>query len=371
MNLERKNSLSYAQTGIDRNIRQKSQKGIQEALSTSARRYKLGRPIELPFGRIFPVSKESPQYYDQQIEGVGTKTLLAELIGKYDTIGMDAVAMAVNDVLRSGAQPLLLSDALHISKSNPTVVRAILEGISEGVKESGCILASGETGDVGEILHNPIAPTGLPFDLLVSCLGIVGKKQIIDGHISEGDHVIGLESSGIHSNGLTLARKVLLKRWGGIYEPYEQPGNLHHTLISELLEPTRIYAHALELLRKNEVKVKAAIHITGDGIAKFRRLLKFQRRSNLGFNLNLQKEPREIFTLIAQSAKQTGTPISIAEMFRTFNMGVGFAIVLSPEDSSRAIDILNNEYGAENIGSVTSNGKIRVQSHYSHGMIQL
>ncbi len=187
--------------------------------------------------------------------------------------------MAVNDVIRSGATPVLLSDALHIFRSDSQVVRSILQGVMRGAEVSDCVLASGETGDVADILHQPIGSSSTPFDLFVSALGIVKRDQIVFGEIRPGDVVIGLESSGIHSNGLSLARRLLISKWGGLYElddsPPELAGKKPTTVGEELLRPTRIYVRPFREAQRRST-IKAAIHITGDGYSKFRRILDFQ-----------------------------------------------------------------------------------------------
>jgi len=321
--------------------------------------------VKLPFSSLFPASASRNFFYDLQIEGVGTKTLLAELVGKYDKIGIDGVAMTVNDVIRSGAEPILVSDAIHISKSKPRILDSLVSGVRSGAEKAGCTLASGETGDVSEILHRAISRDSMPFDLFVSCLGIVQKNEIILGHISKGNHIIGLESSGIHSNGLTMARKVLLKKWGGMYEPYDVPPTIGRPVIEELLEPTRIYVKALNKLKKEGLRPSAALHVTGDGLAKFWRLLSWQSNSfDLGLKLKMSRKP-PIFELIREVAKRLGKPISLVEMFKTFNMGIGFAFVFSSKESERALDSLNNEFKSEKIGSVSGGRKISIESPFA------
>jgi phosphoribosylformylglycinamidine cyclo-ligase len=365
-------SLTYAKVGIDRKTRQKSQTGIQTALRNEAKKYRYGKPLDLPFGKLFPITQSPGHYFDFQIEGVGTKTLLAELSRSYDTIGIDGVAMVVNDILRSGSNPILLNDGIHIARSDPEVLNSLISGVRKGSEIAECTLASGETGDVSEILHNPLAEESLPFDLFVSCFGVVEREHAIKGQIVRGDSVIGLESSGIHSNGITMARRVLLKKWGGLYDLYDKPDGLERPLIRELLEPTRIYAKAIKELRQENIGIKAAVHITGDGLAKFWRLLRIQRhgKSNLGLKLTLSEKP-SIFQLVLDAARKKGTPIPVVEMFKTFNMGIGFAIVVSPRDAGRAIDSLNNECRAQNIGFVSSDGKISVKSRFSEDPILL
>jgi len=313
--------------------------------------------MSLPFGLIFPQNEKAESFLDFQIEGVGTKTLVAEFAKKYDTIGQDAVAMAVNDVIRSGATPVLLSDALHISHSDRRIVRSILKGVMTGADISDCVLASGETGDVGEILHQSLSPKSTPFDLFVSALGIVDKDRIVHGEINRGDIVIGLESSGIHSNGISLARRLLLKRWGGLYELDDTPLELGKgtSVGEELLRPTRIYAKPLrEALRSSHIK--AAIHITGDGFSKFRRILDFQLKnpSRLGFEFDSLGESPPIFKLIEGAASRIGSGISKEEMFRTFNMGYGFAVIVSKEDEKSVLDSFNRYRLGRTIGRVTS-----------------
>ena len=172
---ETQKRLTYASTGVNRSSREKSRDDIASRLFRDSVRYPFGKPVRLPFGLVYPAKTPSGTYYDLQIEGVGTKTLLAELTGNYDTVGIDAVAMAVNDVISSGARPMLLSDAIHISKSDK--VGSLIRGVRAGAKTSGCILASGETGNVAELLHNEINKSSPPFDLMVSCLGIAKKSD--------------------------------------------------------------------------------------------------------------------------------------------------------------------------------------------------
>ncbi|MHB8566693.1 MAG: phosphoribosylformylglycinamidine cyclo-ligase [Nitrososphaerales archaeon] len=347
--------LSYASAGVDREKRVRSRRSVFAVVSKLMGSYGLGEPLSLPFGTIFPAGYESKTYFDFQIEGVGTKTLLAELAGQFDTIGIDAVAMAVNDTIRSGAKPILVSDALHIGETRSLQIETILRGVAEAAEEAGCIIASGETGNVAEILHMPLNQTSMPFDLFVSALGIVDKKDIISGRVSQGDAIIGIESSGIHSNGLSLARKLLIKKWGGAFDAFSRPEGLDSSLIEELMKPTRIYVKPLSAFLKCS-KVKAAIHITGDGFSKFNRLLEFQKGAGFVFDSLGPLPP--IFDLIQRCAKKMKTPISSQEMFRTFNMGYGFGVVVSKKDEDAAIDSFNRYFPAKRIGRVTDNGNV-------------
>ena len=367
--------LTYASVGVDRKSREKSRKTIAETLEEDVGHYRNGHPLKLPFNTLFPVSKGSSNYLDLQIEGIGTKTLVAELARRYDTIGIDAVAMVVNDVLRSGALPVLISDGIHISESEKKIVNDLIAGVRTAARESECVLSSGETGDVPEILHERKEEGGMPFDMMASCLGIAHRDEVISGKIGHGDQIIGLASSGIHSNGLTLARKVLLKPWGGKFDLWATPNPLKRPLANELLEPTRIYARPLKAVRRI-VEVKSAIHITGDGFGKFRRLLDWQKTSrrrsaNFGFRFALKRDPPEIFSLLMETSRSMGSPIPIAEMFRTFNMGFGFAIVVPKGPVDDALGILNKYCPAEVIGTVSEDGLISVSTGMSPKAVQL
>jgi phosphoribosylformylglycinamidine cyclo-ligase len=367
MNIRRaiQKRLTYASTGVNRHLREKSRDEIASRLFHDSIRYPLGKPVRLPFGLVYPAKAPIGTFYDLQIEGVGTKTLLAEFTGNYETIGIDAVAMAVNDVIRSGARPMLLSDAIHIAKSDRKV-GSLIRGVRVGAKTSGCILASGETGNVAELLHGEMTKSSPPFDMMVSCLGIAKRSELVMGDISAGDSIIGLRSSGIHSNGLTLARKVLLKPWGGEYDPWFKPSVIRRAVVEELLEPTTIYADAIANVQ-NASEVKAAIHITGDGFAKFRRLLVWQRRfkqsgMRFGFKFEGLRRMPSVFRLIYETAKSRRTPISMPEMFRTFNMGYGFAIIVAKNEADKALESLNKHGRAERIGQVSVDGQISVST---------
>ena len=355
-------NLSYCKVGIDRKVRERSRSSIRSRIAASSRSYSFGPVIQLPFGTLFPSPERPETYFDLQLEGVGTKTLLAELAGNYSTIGRDAVAMAVNDVVRSGASPVLLSDAIHIAKTDPEKVDELVSSVAAGAKEAGCVLASGETGDVADLLHPPIGREAPPFDLFVSCMGTVTRSKIIRGKVSPGDRILGLPSSGIHSNGLSLARRVLLKPWGGKFYPTDVPDNWDHSILEELLVPTKIYAMDLETISQ-KVAVKAAVHITGDGFSKFHRLLDWpENNQRVGFAFALDKQPPPIFELIEKMAKAMNHPITMKEMYRTFNMGYGFALVVSEEDAEEAIAVLKRKSMVEDIGFVSEAGKVALKA---------
>ena len=345
---------TYTDAGVDREQRHESKKAL-DILHSTYRFSRFGPVMHLPYSNIFQLTPE--KWLDLTIEGVGTKVLIAQLISKYDTIGVDAVAMAVNDVIRSGATPLAISDNIHAQASNPDLVKPWLEGITDGASQSECPVVSGEIGDVAEIING--ISEGAGFDMVVASIGQVSKDKIISGYgIKPNDVIIGLPSSGLHSNGITLARKILLKQWGGKYLPNDHPEGLSQEVALEILEPTKIYVKSFLRLSES-VKIKGAVHITGDAYLKFNNLAKFSL--GIGFSFDNFK-PQPIFELIQEAAKDYCLDITDEEMFRTFNMGWGFGIIVAKEDRDDALDVLAKT-GAqpEQIGKVTAKPEITVQ----------
>jgi len=336
--------LTYAKAGVDRELRAKAKTALQ-TLKQTYRFSAYGEIIKLPYGNIFPIGD---RYLDLVIEGVGTKVLLAQLANKYDTIGIDGVAVAANDVIRSGARPLAIADNIHAEVSDPALVKEWMKGIVKGATEAECIVAGGEIGDVAEIIEG--LAEGKGFDMVFACVGELEKEKIIFGNtIKPKDVVIGFRSSGVHTNGITLARKALFKQWGGKYEPDGIPEGLNRELVFEVLEPTKIYAKPL-LKAAEEHQIKAAVHITGDAYLKFNRLMNFSKRIGFTFN-NFQ--PQAIFRLI----QKTGN-ITDEEMLKTFNMGWGFAIIVDRKELDEVLDCLEQcGTEAEQIGVVTDVGK--------------
>jgi len=347
-------NFTYANAGVNREQRHESKKALK-ALEQTYKHSRCGAVIHLPYSNIFPYTKNT--YLDLTIEGVGTKVLIAQLAEKFDSIGIDAVAMAVNDVIRSGATPLAISDNIHAQASNPELVKAWLEGIAKGADESECPVVSGEIGDVAEIIKGTAEGTG--FDMVVAAIGQVAKPDIITGkNIKAGDSIIGLRSSGLHSNGISLARKILFKQWGGKYEIHAVPTGLNMEIGLEALEPTKIYVKPF-LKAAKAAKVKAAVHITGDAYLKFNNLNRFSQ--GIGFEFNNFK-PQPIFGLIQKTAQQLGLTITDEEMFKTFNMGWGFAIIVDKTDTDKALDALEKAKAEpEVIGKVTGTPQVTIR----------
>ncbi len=347
--IETSKNLSYASTGVDRDLRAKAKSALR-LLDRTYKHSTYGPILRLPYGNVIPVGD---RYLDLVIEGVGTKVLLAQLAEKHDTIGIDAVAMAVNDVIRSGANPLALADNIHAVSSSPVLVKEWIKGVLRGAEESGCVVVGGEIGDVAEVIQGVGNDHG--FDMVVACIGEVDGPDVILGNtIKPGDVVVGLRSSGLHSNGISLARRVLFKEWGGRFDPYEIPAVLDREVIYEALEPTRIYVKDLNRVMRERL-VKGAVHITGDAYLKFERLMAFSKGTGFRFT---NFKPHPIFDLIQETAEEYGG-ISDEEMLKAFNMGWGFAIVVDKLAEDAVLEILEKGgVEADVIGSVTSEEEI-------------
>jgi phosphoribosylformylglycinamidine cyclo-ligase len=254
-------------------------------------------------------------------DGVGTKVLIAQMLNKYSTIGIDCIAMNVNDLICVGAKPIAFLDYIALEKMNERIIKEIIVGLKKGAIESNVQIIGGETAIMGNVINGI---NGNGFDLIGFCIGIVNKNQIITGEkMKPGDMIIGLESSGIHSNGLTLARKALLENY--------TDKKTRIGILNELLKPTRIYVKpVLEVIK--HCKVSGLAHITGGAFSKLRRI---GERAGVGFYLHNLLKPQRIFKLIQKKGN-----IPIREMYRTFNMGNGFLLILSPSECNKALNLL-------------------------------
>ncbi|HSC70310.1 MAG TPA: phosphoribosylformylglycinamidine cyclo-ligase [Candidatus Methylomirabilis sp.] len=260
-------------------------------------------------------------------DGVGTKLLVAQMLDKYDTIGIDCVAMNVNDILCVGAEPLCMLDYLAVQEADPDLLEQIGKGLHEGARQANISIPGGEIAQVREIIKGEREGRG--FDLAGACIGLVPTNRILVGQdIQPGDAVIGLRSSGIHSNGLTLAREVFFKK--ATYRPDRYIAELGRTIGEELLMPTRIYVREiLELLRAG-LEIRALAHITSDGFLNLARV-----RAKVGYVLEVLPDPQPIFTLLQHIGR-----VSDEEMFAVYNMGTGFCLVVARAAADRALETL-------------------------------
>ncbi len=260
-------------------------------------------------------------------DGVGTKLKLAFLMDKHDTVGQDCVAMCVNDIVCSGARPLFFLDYVAVGKNEPEKVASIVKGVADGCVQSGCALIGGETAEMPGFY--PVDE----YDLAGFAVGIVDKKKIIDGtKLSEGDVLLGLASSGVHSNGFSLVRKLFNISEGNVLQKHID--SLGTTLGEALLAPTRIYVKAILALME-KVEIKAISHITGGGfIENVPRMM----REGLTAVIDTKSYPLPpIFSLM----QETGN-IPATEMYNTFNMGIGMICAVSADKADEAKAILEN-----------------------------
>ncbi len=260
-------------------------------------------------------------------DGVGSKLLVAQMLDKYDTIGIDCVAMNVNDVLCVGAEPLCMLDYIAVQEADPDFLAQIGKGLYEGARQANISIPGGEIAQVREMIAGQREGRG--FDLAGACVGLVPMNRILVGQeIRAGDAVIGLRSSGIHSNGLTLAREVFFKQ--ARYQPDRYIGELGRTIGEELLEPTRIYVREVLQLLRAGLDIKALIHITSDGFLNLARV-----RAPVGYVLEALPEPQPIFTLLQGIGR-----VSDEEMFCVYNMGTGFCLVVAAAQADRTLETL-------------------------------
>ena len=259
-------------------------------------------------------------------DGVGTKLRLAQLMDKHDTIGIDCVAMCVNDIICGGAAPLFFLDYIACGKNDPARIAEIVTGITEGCRQSECALVGGETAE-----HPGLMPDD-DYDVAGFSVGIVDEEKIIDGkRLAQGDVLIGLASTGVHSNGFSLVRKVLDVEHADLTSPVEQLGG--KSLGEALLTPTRIYVKAIKALLKAGIDIHAVSHITGGG---FYENVPRMMTDGLTARIRLDSFPKlPIFQLIQDKGN-----IPQRDMYNTFNMGIGMILALPAGQAQQALSVL-------------------------------
>ena len=327
---------AYARAGVDT---ARAGRGI-EALVGVLRTIETGRPPRalLGSGHYANVLRLSAGLgLALSTDGVGTKLIVAEQLGRFETVGIDCIAMNVNDVVCVGADPIAVLDYLAVEEARDEVLAAIGRGLKAGAEDAGVEIPGGELAVVPELIRGHPSPTGL--DLVGMCVGIVDLDAILTGaRIRPGNAVIGLPSSGVHSNGLTLARRALP-------ELGEAPAELGGASVGEaLLEPTVIYARAARALLASDVDVRGLAHITGDGLLNLLRL-----EAAVGYRIDAPLPAPPIFDLIAA---RTGT--EPRELYEVFNMGCGFCCVVAADHADEAVALLGERHpGAVVIGEAT------------------
>lgn len=340
--MEKSFSNSYKEAGVDVTAGYKAVELMKKSVQST---YTKGVVSDIGgFGGLFApeIKNMKEPILVSGTDGVGTKLKLAFLLNKHDTIGQDCVAMCVNDIVCCGAQPLFFLDYMSLWKNIPEMVATIVKGISEGCKMAGCALVGGETAEMPGLYSEN------EYDLAGFSVGIVDKEKMINSDtIKEGDIVIGLSSSGVHSNGFSLVRKIFNVNEENLKEYKEELGK---TLGEALLEPTKIYVKpVLELIK--QIQVKGISHITGGGFYE-----NMPRMLNNKVALNIDKNSYEIPAIFKLIQKQGNIPQR--DMYNTFNMGIGMAIIVAKQDQEKALEILGQAgETAYVIGEVVSGNK--------------
>ncbi len=328
-----KKKVSYKKAGVDIDKANKLITRVKKLINTTRTQ---GSVDSIGgFAGFFDPAKEGVKnpLLVASTDGVGTKLKIAQIAGKHDTVGIDLVAMCVNDVLCSGARPLFFLDYFATGKLNPKVWEEAIKGIVEGCRQADCALLGGETAEMPGMYAKD------EYDLAGFAVGAADRKKVIDGRtVKKGDVILGIASSGLHSNGFSLVRKIFSKRY--LKRNYKL-----------FLEPTHIYVKPFLKLAK-ELKIKAASNITGGGFYdNVPRMLPDNARAVICKNT---WEMPDIFRIIKKAAH-----IKERELYRTFNMGIGMALVLTEKDAKKAMKMLKKDFrlGSWIIGEIDSGKK--------------
>jgi phosphoribosylformylglycinamidine cyclo-ligase len=321
---------AYARAGVDQGAAERSVERLVKALA-DIRLDRPSRQLPLPGHYASVIRIDDATGIALSTDGVGTKLLVAEQLGRFDTVGIDCVAMNVNDVICVGAEPLAMLDYVAVERADEDLCAEIGRGLARGAELAQVEIPGGELAQLGELVRG--------FDIAGACFGLVPLDEVVDGSaIEPGDAVLGLPSSGLHSNGFTLARRAL----EGI--PLDDD-RLGRPLGEILLEPTEIYVSAVLGLLRSQLDVRGLAHITSGGLGNLLRL-----RAEVGFEIAAPLPTPPIFTLIQELAS-----VPQEEMHEVFNMGCGFCCIVAAADAEPALALLERHHpGAAQIGSAVA-----------------
>ena len=335
-------TITYKSTGVNVSKIRQSQNAIGKIISST---HRISKNVKIVhgFGHYAGIIEISGgKFLATHTDGVGTKVMIANLMKKYDTVGIDCVAMNVNDIICIGATPISFVDYIAANKNVQSIFKKIVKGLATGAKKAAVPIVGGETA----IMPDLISGKGFSFDLAGMVVGILSKKQMILGKkINVGDVIIGAKSSGLHSNGYSLARKVLLSKYS-LKSRFKGIGVLGNALLT----PTEIYVKpVLEIIQK--CNVHGLAHITGGSFTKLLRLKK------IGYDLDSLPKPPAIMQLIEEQG------VKSLEMYKTFNMGVGFCVI-SPKNEEKRINSIFKKYGikSKRVGQIIERKGVFVNS---------
>lgn len=324
-------ALTYAKAGVDIDMENRAIAALAKQLTY--KRKGIGAPIT-DVGHYAGLIDFGEYALALTTDGVGSKVLIANEMKRWNTVGIDCIAMNVNDLLAMGIEPLAFVDYIAIQKPDNEIMRQIGEGLAKGAQISRMTIVGGETATLPDIING--------FDLAGTCLGMVKKDRVITGErIAIGDAIVGIPSSGVHSNGYSLVRRIIKDAGYSYHDPF--PHNEDMTIGDELLIPTRIYMEILDALQ--EFEIHGFAHITGSGLMKLHRITKF------GFDISDPLEPQPIFRFLQEEGE-----VEDIEMYKTFNMGMGFVAVIPKEEAKKAAKLM----GGKVVGEIVDEG-IRVK----------
>ena len=320
-------ALTYAKSGVD--IEKENKAIAVLAKQLTYKRTGIGAPLT-DVGHYAGLIDFGEYALALTTDGVGSKVIIANEMKRWNTVGIDCIAMNVNDLLAMGIEPLAFVDYIAISETNNEIMRQIGEGLAKGAEISRMTIVGGETATLPDVIKG--------FDLAGTCLGMVKKDRIITGErIQVGDAIVGLPSSGVHSNGFSLVRKIIDES-GYLYSnPF--PYNTDTTIGDELLIPTMIYMEVLDAV--NRFDIHGLAHITGSGLMKLHRVTKY------GFDISDPLPPQPIFGFLQEEGE-----VEDKEMYKTFNMGMGFVVVLSQGEADEAAKMM----GGKVVGEIIEEG---------------
>jgi phosphoribosylformylglycinamidine cyclo-ligase len=335
-------AITYKSAGVDVSKIKQSQNAIGKIISSTYGVSKIAK-IAHGFGHYAGIIEISGgKLLATHTDGVGTKVMIANMMKKYDTVGIDCVAMNVNDIICIGATPISFVDYIAANKNDQKIFKKIVKGLAMGAKKAAVPIVGGETA----IMPDLISGKGFGFDLAGMVVGILSKKQMILGKkIKTGDIIIGARSSGLHSNGYSLARKVLLSKYS-VKDKIKGIGVLGNALLA----PTEIYVKpVLEI--SGRCKINGLAHITGGSFTKLLRLKK------IGYDLNCMPKAPPLFELIQERGVKTD------EMYKTFNMGIGFCVIAPKKEVFKIKSIFKkHKIKSQEIGKITNKKGVFVNS---------
>ena len=319
--------LTYAKSGV--NIEKENKAIAALAKQLTYKRTGLGAPIT-DVGHYAGLIDFGEYALALTTDGVGSKVMIANVMKRWNTVGIDCIAMNVNDLLAMGIEPLAFVDYIAISEPDDEIMRQIGEGLAKGAEISRMTIVGGETATLPDVIKG--------FDLAGTCMGMVKKDRVITGdRIKPGDAIVGLPSSGVHSNGYSLVRRIIDDAGYSYKNPF--PYNTNTTIGDELLIPTMIYMEILDAV--NSFDIHGLAHITGSGLMKLHRVTKY------GFDISDPLPQQPIFKFLQEEGM-----VEDVEMYKTFNMGMGFVVVLSQDDADEAAKMM----GGKIVGEIIDEG---------------